>query len=1459
MLNSIIGFSIRNKLIVSLGVLLLVAMGIYQLRKLPIDALPDITSNQVQVITISPALAAPEVERLITFNIEQGCANIPGITELRSISRFGLSVVTIVFNDKTDVYWARQQVMERMVQVRELIPTSAGNPELAPLTTGLGEVYQYFLRTKPGYEEKYSLSELRSMQDWIVRRQLMGTPGVADVSSFGGHLLQYEVVVDPQRLNGMRVTMQDVFMALEANNENSGGGYIEKGPTSQFIRTEGLALNISDIEQMVVKQTPSGLPVLVRDVATVRKGTAIRYGALVYEDKGEVAGAVVLMLKGANANGVVQDVKDRIAAIQPSLPEGVEIIPFYDRTKVVNRALNTVTLNLTEGALIVIFILVIFLGNLRAGLIVASVIPLAMLFAISLMNLFGVSGNLMSLGALDFGLIVDGAVIIVEAVLHRLQLRTKEAGSNHLTQSQMDSEVKGASSKMMNAAVFGQVIILIVYLPILTLQGIEGKMFAPMAQTVAFALLGAFLLSLTYVPAATALLLNKKWKTSRTLSDRFIDKLRNVYQPLLKGALRRSGLVIGVAVVLFAFSLWILSRLGGAFIPELEEGDFAVDTRLLAGTSLTHTVEVAGKVAGALKKEFPEIEQIVTRVGASEIPTDPMPMEMSDVIILLKPKSEWTSATSYDDLADKMSEVLEDFPGLTAGFQFPIQMRFNELISGARQDVVCKLYGEDLDTLSKYAAKLAAIMPGIEGITDLYVETVTGLPQIQVVFNRTALARYGVSVQQANRVVQASFAGASTGLIYENERRYDLVVRLDEKGRGNIDDIKQLLIATNNATQVPLYLLADVSIEEGLNQIQREDARRRIIVSFNIRNRDVESVVQEVQQKVSQQVSFPPGYYLSFGGAFQNLQEAKERLSLAVPVSLLLIFFLLFLAFRTIGPGLIIFTAIPMSAIGGIIALWIRGMPFSISAGIGFIALFGVSVLNGIVLLTEIRRLYLDQGKEVYEAIVEGCVSRLRPVLMTAAVASFGFLPMALSERAGAEVQRPLATVVIAGLISSTILTLFVLPVLYQWMEKRKKRATPKMAMLWLLMLPIAAIAQPATVASKQVNKASLEDALQFVQQNHPQVAAQLLNENYRAALKGTARTLPKTGTELEAGQNEGPNFDFRISAFQAFQPIGLPGRQASLLDAQYTQSKVQTELTRKAVARNLRILYNQYFTQQTLLRVYQEMDSLLEKTIGLSKRRLALGETDRLELANLELLNGQISQQVQVTLMHLKALRQQLGILMLQQTEVEPTGTWALNEVVPLLKDTAALQQHPLVQLREKEAEAARLATEVEKAQNNPEWLVGLNSISVTGWQTSKDGLTERYYNAGNRFVSATVGLNFPLFAKGQKARVAAANIQAKVADKEVEVQQQQLSMEYTLLLGEWLGLRDQHTWYQQQAIPLSQSLIETANKRYLSGSINYLELNMAMQQALQTKLTAVDVQSKLGAKLIDLQYYYE
>ena len=1013
----------------------LIIYGLFELKKLPIDAVPDITDNQVQIITVSPSLGAPDVERFITFPLEQTNYNIQGIKEMRSFSRFGLSVITIVFRDDVDLLVARQQVAERLQQVSKDIPTKLGVPQMAPISTGLGEIYQYVVRPKKGFEHRYNPMELRTIQDWIVRRQLLGTPGVADVASFGGNLKQYEVAVNPAILKSMGVTITEVFNALQKNNQNTGGAYIEKGPSVLFIRTEGLMNKIPDIENTVVKNLADGTPILIKNIGKVQYGKAIRYGAMTFNGKSEVAGGVVMMMKGSNSNEVIKLVKSRIEEIQKTLPEGVKIDAFLDRTKMVNNAIGTVSKNLLEGALIVIFVLVLFLGNFRAGLLVASVIPLAMLFAIIMMNIFGVSGNLMSLGALDFGLIVDGAVIIVEAILHRFKHLTKFQDKK-ISQEFMDREVYTSSSTMMNSAVFGQIIILIVYLPILTLQGIEGKMFKPMAQTVIFALLGAFILSLTYIPMMSSLFLSKKIDLKKNFSDKMMDQLEAFYHRTLNLVLKIPNLVFFSVVGLFLISLFLMSRLGGEFIPSLPEGDFAVDTRVLPGSNLKTSTDAVQKSSKILMKKFPEIEKIVGKTGSSEIPTDPMPIDASDMMIILKPRAEWTSAKTYNELAEKMSaELKKNLVGVTYSFQYPVAMRFNELMTGARQDVVCKIYGENLDTLKVYAEKLGAISKKINGAQNIYVEPISGMPQIVISYKREALSQFGLNVEDVNNIVNTAFAGQSTGSVFEGEKKFDLVVRLDGEQRKNVEDVNNLLISTPSGIEIPLSTVASVELKESVNQIQRENAQRRIIVGFNVRNRDIQSTVEDLQKVVEKDFKLPSGYSISYGGTFENLQQAKSRLMIAVPISLLLILLMLYFAFNSVKYGLLIFSAIPLSMIGGILSLWIRDMNFSISAGVGFIALFGVAVLNGIVLIAEFNRQKLVHS-DLKEVVKIGGKTRLRPVLMTAFVASLGFLPMAISTGEGAEVQRPLATVVIGGLLLATFLTLYLLPLIYIWFEE---------------------------------------------------------------------------------------------------------------------------------------------------------------------------------------------------------------------------------------------------------------------------------------------------------------------------------------------------------------------------------------------------------------------------------------
>ncbi len=1039
MFQKLIRFSIENKLIIGILTLALIIWGGWSLSQLPFDSTPDITNNQVQVITQAPSLGAQEVEQFITTPVEMSLANIPRVIERRSISRSGLSVITLVFDDDADVYWARQQVSQQLKEAEEVLPQGKGTVSLAPVTTGLGEIYHYTIRAKKGYEDKYSLSDLRTIQDWIVRKQLSGTEGIAEVSGWGGYVKQYEVAIDANRLNASGLTVADVYDALEAGNENTGGSYIEKNSNQYFIRGIGLVKSLEDIGKIPVK-TIDDTPILVRDVASVRFGYATRYGAVTRNGDGEVVAGITLMLKGENFQQVIKNVKTRMAQIQKSLPEGVVIEPFIDRTQLVDRVTGTIARNLIEGGLIVVFILVLFLGNYRAGLVVASVIPLSMLFAFGMMKLFGVSGNLMSLGAIDFGLIVDGAVIIVEAVCLHIATGKDKYRGRRLTQVQMDGEVLLSASKIRKSAAFGEIIIMTVYLPLLTLAGIEGKMFRPMAMTIFFAILGAFLLSLTYVPMASALFLSKESTHRKNFSDRLIEKLRGRYLPIITKSLCWSKTLIAAMVALFVASLFVFNSLGGEFMSNLEEGDFAAEISMAQGTSLTQMVETTTQAEKILKSRFPEVKQVVTRIGSSEIPTDPMPVERADMLIALIPKAEWTTAKTKDELMEEMEKALSVIPGMEAEMTQPIQMRNNELITGIKQDVAIKIYGNDLDTLEASARKVASLIKRVDGISEPFVEKVQGLPQIQVNYDRDRLAEYGISVATANRVLEAAFAGRRTGYVFEGDRRFDMVVRIDKELRDDMATLEELYLPLPDGGSLPLRQVADITFEDAPAQITHEGGQRRIYVGFNVRGRDVQSTVEDIQAILDTDLKLPAGYYYTYGGQFQNLKEATGRLMVAVPLALLVILCLLYATLKNLRETLFVFTAIPLSAIGGIWALWLRGMPFSISAGVGFIALFGVAVLNGIVLIGQFNTFEKEGMTDVRQRIIEGCMLRLRPVIMTALVASLGFLPMALSTGDGAEVQRPLATVVIGGLLTATILTLIVLPSIYNTFTKNPNK-----------------------------------------------------------------------------------------------------------------------------------------------------------------------------------------------------------------------------------------------------------------------------------------------------------------------------------------------------------------------------------------------------------------------------------
>jgi cobalt-zinc-cadmium resistance protein CzcA len=1451
MLNKIIEFSIKNKLIIGLFIIALIAYGIFEVQRLPIDAVPDITNNQVQVITVAPALGATDVERLITFPIEQANNNVPGLKELRSYSSFGLSVITIVFNDDVDVYRARQQIAERLQQVQGQLPKGFGTPFLAPVTTGLGEIYQYVVRPEKGYENKYGAMELRTIQDWIVRKQLLGVAGVAEVSSFGGLMKQYEIAVESEKLVAHGITINDVFTALEKNNQNTGGAYIEKGATALFIRTEGLAGSIDDIKNIVVKNLPNGVPLLIRDVAEVNFGYATRYGALTYNGELQVSGAVVLMLKGANSNEVIKKVKAKVEQIKKTLPEGVTIEPFIDRTKMVNNAINTVSSNLMEGALIVVFVLVLFLGNLRAGLLVASVIPLSMLFAVILMNWFGVSGNLMSLGALDFGLIVDGAVIIVEAVMHRFSQSSYFNSITRLTQADMDKEVNASASKMMNSAVFGQIIILVVYLPIFTLQGIEGKMFKPMAQTVAFALTGAFILSLTYIPMMCTVFLSKKIVRHQSYSDKIMIRLERLYQQTLKKVLRKQKLVVAAVCMLFAASLFILTKVGGEFIPSLPEGDYAVETRLLPGSSLETSVELTSKASKILLQQFPEVESVVVKTGSSEVPTDPMPLHASDIIIVLKKRSEWTSARTYNELEEKMIQALAVIPGVSFSFQYPVAMRFNELISGARQDVVCKIFGDNLDTLSSYATQLGRLCNAISGSSSVYVESVSGLPQIVIKYNRAVIAQYGLNISDINNAVNAAFAGAGSGTVYEGERRFDLVVRLSGSRRKNFNDVQNLLIATPQGKQIPLYLVADINMVEGPSQVQRENSQRRIIVGFNVRGRDVQGMVNELQQKVDEKIKLPAGYYISYGGAFENLEAAKARLYMAVPVSLLLIFLLLYFAFGSVRQGLLIYSAIPLSAIGGILALAIRGISFSISAGVGFIALFGVAVLNGIVLIAEFNRLRQNGYSNLHRIVMQGTVIRLRPVLMTAFVASLGFLPMAISTGEGAEVQRPLATVVIGGLLVATFLTLFILPVLYIMFHAKKTQR--KGSALILLCFPLFLLQQAKAQTNPVLREVTitLQQAIDTALKNNLSLKNEYLKNTYQQKLIQSGTAIPATNISSEIGQFNSIYSDARWGVAQTISFPAVYKRQKELLTQEWKSSVLKTGIEvaelRKQVAQVYFTLAYLYQKQQLL----QKNDTLFAAFVQRATLRYKKGESNILEKTTAENQRAQIGLQLYQLQQDITIMQLQFSLLLNTNTPFIPVQTAAQQNTM-LLPDTLLSSTHPALQYWKQQQQLATAATAMERSRLLPDITLAYNIMSMKG-----TGADNKVYSGAPRFQAVQIGLGIPIFTAGQKARVEAARINETIVANDYDWKFKKLENAFQQAYAQYRKFEQSALYYEQEGLQNAETITTTANQQFLNGAINFLEWVLLINQAITLHNDYIEALKNRNLALAELIFY--
>lgn len=1386
-----------------------VAWGIYSLQYLPVDAVPDVTDNQVQIITNAPTLAAQEVEQLLTYPLEMALSNIPEVVEVRSISRFGLSVITVVFKETTDIYLARQLISERLKVAEANLPDNLGQPEMGPITTGLGEIYQYVLYAKKGFEEQYDATALRSLQDWVVKRQLTGIEGVIEINSSGGHLKQYEVAFDSGKLKSMQVSLAQLIEALENNNNNTGGSYIERKDYTYFIRGEGRLTSIADIENVVVKNI-DGIPILVKDVANVQIGHAPRFGAVTMNGRGEVVAGQVMMLKGANSAEVTERVKVRMKQIEASLPEGVGIEPYLDRSKLVNRTTKTVINNLVEGGLIVVFVLVLLLGNWRAGLIVASVIPLAMLFAISMMRIFGISANLMSLGAIDFGLVVDGAVIIVEAILHHLGIR--KAGQK-LSRAEMDEEIYVASAQIRQSAAFGEIIILIVYLPILLLTGIEGKMFRPMALTVSFAILGALILSLTYVPMVSSLVLKREITAKKNWSDHLMAFFYRMYVPILNVALRFKGIFLAATVLVFAISLFQFSHLGGEFIPTLEEGDFALHQILPPGSSIAKGVEVSAELQNILLDKFPEVEKVVTKIGTAEIPTDIMPMQAGDIFVILKPKEEWTSGSTKEELFEKMELEMNKFPGVFYEFTQPIQMRFNELMTGARQDIAIKLYGEDLGILAQKAKEAEAVIKRIEGVGDVKVEATTGLQQMVVRYNFKKMARYGVDAATISRAIRAGFAGYAVGHIFEGTQQYDLTVRLNEENRQTIDDLRNLFITLPNGEQIPLDELASVQFEEGPTQISRDNTQRRITIGVNARGRDVASLVEAIQTELAANVDLPTAYYFTYGGAFENLQRAQARLLIAVPAALALIFVLLYLTFSSIKLSVLIFTAVPMSAIGGIWALWLRDMPFSISAGVGFIALFGVAVLNGIVLIAYFERLKKEGMSDLMQRIRVGTEVRLRPVLMTALVASLGFIPMALSTSAGAEVQQPLATVVIGGLITATFLTLIILPILYYFIEKGGRVNKSVIAIL-LLGGSTASFAQPAEV--------TLEEAIEIGVSNYPYLRVQQLQADRATKLSAIKATLPRTtiflsGEEIDLERNEG------IHALGFQQNFNLPKvnrSQQQLYQQQALLANQQLALTENELAQNISLAYYELVFYKNSALILADLETAYQSLVRLNQQKFELGEIGKLPLLaaqdQLRIVEWRQTANEQKRIVALTMFNNWLYAEQVVDAALDELSTLKIEATVPT-------RNHPALRIAQQQIEVEKAQIATQQAQLLPQVQTGLQVQTING---------------AIPFWSYQLGVNVPIFRNSQQTKIDAANIQLQIAKTQQETIETELAILQQNIVQQLQSQQVQLEQLRTEVLPNIRERKVVAESAFRAGEASYLEYMQAIDQEMQYEL---------------------
>lgn len=1434
MLRSVIEFSLKNKMLILLFISSLLFFGLYSLSNIPIGAVPDVTNNQVQVISTTRDLSTEDVEKFLTYPVELEMSNLPGVKEIRSISKFGLSVVTVVFEDDMGTYLPRQLISEKINKLSIQMPYGLSVPFMGPISTGLGEIYQYTLDVTPEYKSSYSVEQLRSIQDWIVKRQLSGISGVVEVNTWGGYLKTFEIALNPHQLKAMSVNIQEVYKAVKDNNGIAGGGYIEKNQESYFIRADGLAKSKKDLENIVIK-TKDGVPIYVRDVAVVNVGHATRFGAITGNGEGEKVLGQVMMLKGANSKKVISAVEQRVSEIQTTLPPGIYINPLLSRTELINKTTFTVSENLILGFLIVLFVVIILLGNVRSGLIVASVIPLTLFFALSMMYIFNIDANLMSLGAIDFGIIIDGAVIIVEYLTYLISHnRSHLLGLNMAEKNEFrDNLILKGSSKMMHSAVFGQIIIMIVFIPILTLSGIEGKMFRPMGLTFCFALFGAMILCFTYVPVMASLFLKENAQTL-PWGIKLIDRLKVKYTSLLHICLNNPKRVLGIVILLLGMSIFIFSRMGGEFVPTLDEGDFVIQPILKTGMSLSSTVQMTTRIEKILKK-FPEVKQVVSRIGAAEVPTDPMSMEESDIIITLIDKSKWTSAETKDALADVFkSAIMHEIPNIEIEFTQPIEMRFNELISGARSDLVIKIFGEDLKVLYSKAAEIEKMISNIPGAEDITIEKIDGLPQLSVIFDRVKMDRYGININDVNEIIEIGFAGKTVGLLNEGERQFDIKIRYAEDFRTHEKHIEQSLVTLPNGTQVPLGTFAQIKQIEGPAKISRDNTKRRVVIGVNIRGRDLQSVVDDVQKTVDSGITLANGYYIRYGGQFENLNHAKQRLMIAVPIALVLIFVMLYFAFRSFKDSFLIFSAIPLSAIGGIMGLYVRDMPFSISAGVGFIALFGIAVLNGIVLIEHFTELKSRTSSTIKEFVIEGATNRLRPVLLTAIAATFGFLPMAISTSAGAEIQRPLATVVIGGLISSTLLTLIVLPILYMLVNKIKLNHTKIVSIVMTIFVG-------HTLNGQNAHVLPLESAI-------------LLAQNQSIDIMTTEGAYRKENALIDA-VSVVANYDFYYA--YDFNNINENGQPLHVLGSRHTFKLPSVHASKKAAkmadanvykSKKDVVIYDLAYDMTNRYQVLaylrakkdllMQLDSIYAQHYNALAVKKHFGASTKIDLLNYQ----QKSQELKYEINNLdNEVKMELhNIKNMTNAPMAEIFTEPFVQLKVTIQDTLMT---PLIHYQDAQILASQKKLEAQYKESLPEF-----NVSIFGGIGS--------FSQSKFYPGIELGISIPLSKKHLKASTNALSIEIETQRYQQVLMKYLLNNQKKLLLEDIQRSNDNIDYFENTVLKSSDALLDSANEALQLGEINYTDFLLVSGSALEKRIKFIDMVYNHNLKIISYQF---